>query len=136
MDTVPAEFDIVSIEPSTGTAIFFDASPNNPESANHIVWDLEEGTTQAKLTVHIQTAQSPGGIKWGFYKPTSCGTYYINRGAVAFELDPETNCHVPFLFSNQLTIEAIDTGMQVNVGAGGRPEVLKANRGSSKANKQ
>lgn len=89
-DTVPAEFEILSLSPSDGTASFFDPSKGKANSANRIVWDLPVGTATATLTVEIQTVQSPGHTKAPVFKPTSCGPLPINDGATAFEVDPET----------------------------------------------
>ena len=86
VDTVPAEFEIVSLVASDGVAIFFDPSQGNGNSANRIEWLVPEGTNT--LTVEIQTVLSPGrGHKRVVHKPTSCGPLPINDGAIAFEVD-------------------------------------------------
>ena len=91
IDTVPAEFEILSLNASAGTAVFFDTSRGRGNSANRIEWDLPVGTTTATLTVEIQTVASPGrGHRAPLFKPTSCGPLPMNDGATAFEVDPGT----------------------------------------------
>lgn len=92
IDTVPAEFEILSVDShGDGTAIFFDTSRGRGNSANRIEWDLPVGTQTATLTVEIQTVQSPGHKKGDpVFKPTSCGPLLLNDGATAFEVDPVT----------------------------------------------
>jgi len=87
VDTVPAEFEILSLETSAGNAIFFDTSKGRGNSANRIEWFVLAGSNT--LTVTIQTVPSPGkGHKEGtVFKPTSCGPLPINDGATAFEVD-------------------------------------------------
>lgn len=86
VDTVPAEFEIVSLLASDGVAISFDTSQGAGNSANRIEWDVPEGTNT--LTVEIQTVQSPGrGHRRLVFKPTSCGPLPINDGAIAFEVE-------------------------------------------------
>ena len=87
VDTVPAEFEIVSLAPTAGAANFFDTSQGRGNSANRIEWTVPAGSNT--LTVTIQTVMSPGrGHKGGpVFKPTSCGPLPINDGATAFEVD-------------------------------------------------
>lgn len=92
IDTVPAEFEILSVVPSDGTAIFFDTSRGRGNSANRIEWDLPAGTSSATLTVEIQTVESPGkGHRATVFKPTSCGPLPLNDGAIAYEVDEDGN---------------------------------------------
>lgn len=87
-DTVPAEFEILELIPSNGTALFFETSKGKGNSANRIQWNVPEGSNT--LTVWIQTVASPGkGHTVSVFKPTSCGPLPINDGATAFEVDPE-----------------------------------------------
>jgi hypothetical protein len=90
IDTVPAEFECVSLVPTAGTATCSDTSKGRGNSANRIEWDVPAGSNT--LTVTIQTVASPGkGHKEGVvFKPTSCGPLPINDGATAFEVDPLT----------------------------------------------
>lgn len=99
-DTVPAEFEVLGIAPSAGTAEFFKTHSKNmgqgkgkEQGATRIVWDLDAGVG-GTLTVSIQTVESPGvgHAKKGeiVFKPTSCGPLSLNDGAVAVEVDPET----------------------------------------------
>ena len=111
VDTVPAEFEIVSVNPSDGTAVFFDPSRGRGNSANRIEWDLPVGTTTATLTVEIQTVASPGrGHRATVFKPTQCGPLSINDGATAFEVDPATGEIVRVIMgpSNALEVEAVE----------------------------
>ena len=90
IDTVPAEFEILTLTASVGSAIFFDPSQGGGNSANRIEWDLPAAQV-ANLVVEIQTVASPGkGHKDPVYKPTQCGPLPINDGATAFEVDPVT----------------------------------------------
>ena len=86
-DTVPAEFEVLSLVPSDGDAIDFQKGKGG-KSATKIEWDVPAGTNT--LTVEIQTVASSGkGHKDPtiVFKPTSCGPLPINDGATAFEVD-------------------------------------------------
>ena len=94
-DVVPAEFDVQSVTPSCGEALWFEK--NNQAgvklSPDAIVWDLDgcdDNTISQTLTVSLLTDQNPGHGKRGipFFEPTSCGPLYLNDGAVLF--DPVT----------------------------------------------
>lgn len=86
VDTVPAEFEIVSLAASAGDADWFEPSKGKGKSANRIEWSVPAGANT--LTVTVQTAPSNGkGHRTPVYKPTSCGPLAINDGAVAYEVD-------------------------------------------------
>ena len=87
-DTVPAEFEVVSLVATDGTAIDFKPGKGNKsQSSTKIEWLVPAGTST--LTVEIQTVVSPGHGKKtpDVFKPTSCGALPINDGATAFEVD-------------------------------------------------
>ncbi len=91
LDTVPAEFTVVSLNATAGGASVEDASVNNSNSADKITWDIPAGTASATLTVEVVTVESRGrGHKSPVFKPTSCGELSFNDGATAFEVDPVT----------------------------------------------
>jgi len=86
-DTVPAEFEVLSLAATDGAAIDFKPGKGpKSQGATKIEWLVPAGTST--LTVEIETVQSPGkGHKLTVFKPTSCGPLSINDGATAFELD-------------------------------------------------
>lgn len=86
VDTVPAEFNILSV--SDNDADFAKAGKSG-KSATKIEWSVSAGTST--LTVEIETAQSPGHKKSPIWKPTSCGLLPLNDGATAFEVDEQGN---------------------------------------------
>jgi len=90
-DTVPAEFEVLSLEATDGTAVDFKPGKGNKsQSSTKIEWQAPAGTST--LTVEIQTVESPGkGHKLTVFKPTSCGPLPINDGATAFEVDENGN---------------------------------------------
>jgi hypothetical protein len=138
LDTVPAEFEIVSLSASAGMAEHFKAHKKaagqaRGEAANRIVWDLDAGVG-GTLTVTIQTVQSPGRghARKGalVYKPTSCGELSLNDGATAFELDPETGrivtVEVADPVTGEVSFEAVivagpSEGLAVEAVAGAKP---------------
>jgi hypothetical protein len=93
IDTVPAEFKVVSAVPNDEDAdgIATPDSANqkgNNKSATIITWDVPDGCST--LTVVIQTRESPGkGHTETVFKPTSCGPLPINDGATAYEVDED-----------------------------------------------
>jgi hypothetical protein len=100
LDVVPAEFDVIGLSPTCGTATA--SEKNNPGDKlrpDHIVWilngddDLTDpciSDSTPSLTVYILTALNPGHGKKGisFFEPTACGPLYLNDGAVM--VDPVT----------------------------------------------
>jgi hypothetical protein len=90
-DVVPAEFDVQSVTPSCGSAIFFEK--NNQAgvklSPDGIIWDLDgcDTASSQSLVVSVLTDQNPGHGKRGiaYFEPTSCGPLYLNDGAVLFD---------------------------------------------------
>jgi cysteine-rich repeat protein len=95
-DTVPAEFEIVEVVASDGTAIFFQTGQSG-KSATKIEWEVPAGLNT--LTVTIQTRPSPGkGHKEPVFKPTSCGPLPLNDGATATTVGT----------SNALVVEAVE----------------------------
>lgn len=106
VDTVPAEFDIISLETITGTASYFETAKG--ASAKKIEWDLPAGTGTATLTITIQTVESPGSNKKNpRFKPTSCGSLLLNDGARAFEVDPQTGALVEIQVVDAQTGETV-----------------------------
>jgi hypothetical protein len=90
VDTVPAEFEIITLDPTAGTVAAFDTSQGKGNSANRIEWEVLAGAST--LTVVIQTVGSPGkGHRNPVFKPTSCGNLPLNDGATAYEVDEEGN---------------------------------------------
>jgi len=90
-DTVPAEFEVVSLEATDGDANDFKPGKGKKsQSSTKIEWLVPAGVNT--LTVEIQTVESPGkGHKLTVFKPTSCGPLPINDGATAFEVDKDGN---------------------------------------------
>jgi len=90
-DTVPAEFEVISLVATDGTADDFKPGKGGKsQSSTKIEWLVPAGTNT--LTVEIQTVESPGkGHKQTTFKPTSCGPLPINDGATAFEVDADGN---------------------------------------------
>jgi len=87
-DTVPAEFEVISLVATDGTADDFKPGKGpKSQSSTKIEWLVPAGTNT--LTVDIQTVKSPGHGKKtpDVFKPTSCGPLPINDGATAFEVD-------------------------------------------------
>ena len=120
MDVVPAEFDVVSLEPDCGMAESVEGKgherggkPGGKGDRNFklapdfIVWDLEgcDITIAQTLTVVIQTDLNPGHAKRGivYYEPTSCGPLFLNDGAVLISGDSDEASTEP---SNALMIAA------------------------------
>jgi len=96
VDTVPAEFDVVSAIPSAGFPDPTVSVKNPGKSATKIEWFVPgDGcvSPSATLTVTIQTRPSPGKRGGGaqVFKPTSCGELPLNDGAVAYEADGDGN---------------------------------------------
>jgi len=121
IDTVPAEFEVLSVVPSNGDAIFFETGKGQGKSSTKIEWDVPVGINT--LTVTIETVQSKSqgkvdGVKVTVYKPTSCGPLSINDGATPFEVDeqgnlvldpPITGVPIPLTeTSNSLEVEGIE----------------------------
>jgi hypothetical protein len=64
-------------------------SGKNCRSATQIDWTPDSDTEM--LEVGVSMRESPGrGHKGPAFAPTSCGALYLNDGAAAFELDPNT----------------------------------------------
>ncbi len=94
IDVVPAEFNVVSLDPNCGMADYFEGKGRGPGERDPtfklapdiIVWDLEgcDSTRAQTLTVVIETDLNPGHAKRGidYYEPTSCGPLFLNDGAV------------------------------------------------------
>ena len=86
IDTVPAEFTVLNVATTDGTATFTESGKSKTQSSTKIEWNVPAGFNT--LTVEIQTVESPGGgHKLTVFKPTSCGPLPINDGATAFEVD-------------------------------------------------
>ena len=97
-------------------------------SATQLEWWPESDSEM--LFVDVSMRKSPGkGHKTPAFAPTSCSALYLNDGAAAFELDPDTGLPVidpdtgetlpPIMESNALCIAAIpDDGNLDYTGAG------------------
>lgn len=108
MDTVPAEWDVVALVASCGTATSAELKkPGDKLRPDTIFWDLTGCTNDmpATLEVWIQTDQNPGHAKRGImkYTPTSCGPVWVNKGAVL--VDPMTGYYAS-MRSNALKVAA------------------------------
>jgi hypothetical protein len=99
LDVVPAEFDVIGLTPTCGTATASEKNkPGDKLRPDQIVWilngddDLTDPCIEgpASLTVDILTDLNPGHGKKGisFFEPTACGPLYLNDGA--FMVDPVT----------------------------------------------
>lgn len=80
----------------------------NCRSATHFEWWPEDDN--AMFSVSVETRPSPGkGHKNPAFAPTSCGALYLNDGAMAFAIDPETDepFPEPLFVSNQLCVAAV-----------------------------
>ena len=89
-DTVPAEFEVILLVATDGTANDFKPGKGaKSQSSTKIEWLVPAGTST--LTVDIQTVvRSWHGKKTpDVFKPTSCGSLPINDGATAFEVDED-----------------------------------------------
>lgn len=89
-DTVPAEWDVVALSASCGTATATEPKkPGDKLRPDVIIWDLAGCTNDvdATLEVWIQTDQNPGHAKRGIlkYEPTKCGPVRVNDGAVLID---------------------------------------------------
>ena len=98
IDTVPAEFDVISALPSDGVDISPAGKGPKSKSATIISWSVDGGegicaAPPVTLTVTIETRESPGGgHKLDTFKPTSCEEdMELNDGATAYEVDGEGN---------------------------------------------
>jgi hypothetical protein len=119
LDVVPAEFDIIAVTPTCGTATAVEKNkPGDKLRPDHIVWILngDDDVTDpctgeaASLTVDILTDLNPGHGKKGisFFEPTECGPLYLNDGAVM--VDPVTEEETEP--SNALFIAACEDELQ------------------------
>jgi hypothetical protein len=105
-DTVPAEFEILSATASVGDVRYFRTGRSRHGSANRLEWDLAEEETSGTLVIEVQTVQSPGrGHRSPVFKPTSCGPLLLNDGAVAYQVDRETDAIMEMEVIDALTGE-------------------------------
>lgn len=117
-DVVPAEFDVIAMLPSCGTA-----TANTPGKSNGkgnpfkldphiIIWDLDgcDTATSQSLTVTITTDNNPGHARKSieFYEPTECGPLYINNGAVF--IGPVTGEPLPEISNSLSVATCLDEG--------------------------
>ncbi|WP_179192974.1 DUF11 domain-containing protein [Thermococcus litoralis] len=92
-DTIPAEFDVLSVSESAGNATY--APAGGGQAATKLEWSVELGAGESThLNVTIATRLSPSGK---FYAFTSCDTYDLNEGAEIVGYG---------IVSNKLTVEA------------------------------
>jgi len=104
LDVVPAEFDVVGLEASCGTAASFEGrgslkpkkgkgkgKANFKLNPDFIIWNLGdcENQTEQSLTVVIETERNPGHGRRqiDYCEPTECGPLYLNDGAVLINQD-------------------------------------------------
>lgn len=82
-------------------------SGKNCYSATNLDW--WPASDNESLVVDVAMRESPGkGHKTPAFAPTSCGALYLNNGAVAYELDPDTGDVLgPLMETNALCIAAI-----------------------------
>jgi len=112
-DTVPAEWQVLSVVPQSGTVVSGQANKkNNKKGATKIYWTLNPAES-SWLTVTVESRKRSSRK----YAPTSCGALYLNDGAQAFEIDPETgeplvdelgNRLPPIYESNNLCLGAVE----------------------------
>jgi hypothetical protein len=81
-DTVPAEWDVELVEDDGGRATA--APADGGGSATKIHW--EPGVEGGSITVRAESRWRPSNR----FAPTSCGNLFLNNGARAIELDPDT----------------------------------------------
>jgi hypothetical protein len=81
-DTVPAEWDVELVEDDGGRATA--APADGGGSATKIHW--EPGVEGGSITVRAESRWRPSNR----FAPTSCGSIFLNDGARAIELDPDT----------------------------------------------
>lgn len=88
-DTVPAEWNVTSIDNRGGDSCSWDATGANKKSNGKSATKLECDATNGDVdsTVTIETRESPDTKKHPGkdkkHKPTSCGDLYVNSGAIA-----------------------------------------------------
>jgi len=81
-DTVPAEWDVELVEDDGGRATA--APADGGGSATKIHW--EPGVEGGSITIRAESRWRPSNR----FAPTSCGSIFLNDGARAIELDPDT----------------------------------------------
>jgi len=116
-DTVPAEWDVelTDMTPPDSCMAAGANGKDNGKSATHIdcLWD-GEGMVTVLATARCHGTNGKG--KNTKCRPTSCGALYLNNGAAAYELDPDTGEPVldddgnrlpPLLETNALCLVAV-----------------------------
>ena len=113
-DTVPAEWQVVgTVDDSLNCEVEGANKKNNGKSATKLVC-LPEGT-EGMVTVQVD-ARCHDSRNNKKCRPTSCGALYLNNGAAAYELDPDTGEPVlddegnrlpPLLETNALCLVAV-----------------------------
>jgi len=89
VDTVPAEFNVLTATTDAGTLNFFQTGKGKKaKSSTKITLDLPAGPQIARIDVVVETRQSPSRKQK--FKPTSCGLIPVNDGAIVYEVDPAT----------------------------------------------
>jgi hypothetical protein len=146
LDTVPAEFEILRLEATAGTAEYF-VPGKGKNGASKIVWDLSVDEKEGTLSVEIQTVRSPGRHNGEvIYKPTSCGALRLNDGAIAYEVDPGsgeivkeemTDPDTGLVVSEPVVVLGPTNALEVRAVAGNQPcESLVADFGAARAIRQ
>ena len=113
-DTVPAEWQVIGFVDDSLNCEFAGANKKgNGKSATKIV--CLPDSTEGMVTVQVD-ARCHGSRNNKKCRPTSCGALYLNNGAAAYELDPDTNEPVlddegnrlpPLLETNELCLVAV-----------------------------
>jgi hypothetical protein len=114
-DTVPAEWSVALLDDTLNCEVPAQANKGKKDdkSATKIVCQPE--TTEGMVTVWA-TARCHGNRNNSQCRPTSCGALYLNDGAAAYELDPNTgepmldiegNRLPPLVESNNLCLVAV-----------------------------
>ena len=93
-DVLPAEFDVIGLAPSCGSAASAEVSSQNEKDGYQmrpdlIKWSLVgcDNATFQTLTITVGTVPNPGHLKRNiyFYEPTACGPLQLDEGAVLFD---------------------------------------------------
>lgn len=112
-DTVPAEWQVTLLDNDNGNLTVQQANKkNNHKSATKISWRPDPASS-SWITVPAESRKRSSRK----FAPTSCGSLFLNDGAQAFELDPETgqplvdelgNRLPPIYESNNLCLTAVE----------------------------
>ncbi len=113
-DAVPAEWQVVGLVDDSLNCEFAGANKKDNGKSATLLTCLPE-STEGMVTVQVD-ARCHGNKRNTKCKPTSCGALYLNDGAAAYELDPDTGEPVvddegnrlpPLLETNSLCLVAV-----------------------------